>query len=176
MSSVVDLCLCSNKHVECSSSLGPVQTQNKRLCFLASAIRCYSCKDYTASCSKQRDCSYDDACLTLNERGVYMCTHYAKILVETNWMLNNKTFLDLISNAFCLNVEVPLIFCCSCCRWNDVPSVPEVFRLWVQSTGTDVSSGDVQNTFPQLPPQSAGYGFDSVFLFSWWFSRFLHSS
>uniref|UniRef100_A0A8C5BU35 UPAR/Ly6 domain-containing protein n=1 Tax=Gadus morhua TaxID=8049 RepID=A0A8C5BU35_GADMO len=35
----------------------------------SSAIRCYSCKDYTASCSKQRDCSYDDACLTLTERG-----------------------------------------------------------------------------------------------------------
>ncbi|XP_044200353.1 CD59 glycoprotein isoform X1 [Thunnus albacares] len=36
---------------------------------LGSAIRCYSCKDYTGSCSKQRDCSYDDACLTLTERG-----------------------------------------------------------------------------------------------------------
>ncbi|XP_059184234.1 CD59 glycoprotein-like [Centropristis striata] len=36
---------------------------------LGSAIRCYSCKDYTASCSKQRECSYDDACLTLTERG-----------------------------------------------------------------------------------------------------------
>ncbi|KAF1372015.1 hypothetical protein PFLUV_G00277090 [Perca fluviatilis] len=34
-----------------------------------SAIRCFSCKDYTASCSKQRECSYDDACLTLSERG-----------------------------------------------------------------------------------------------------------
>ncbi|XP_054880157.1 CD59 glycoprotein-like, partial [Poeciliopsis prolifica] len=37
--------------------------------FSGSAIRCYSCKDYTASCTKQRDCSYDDACLTLIERG-----------------------------------------------------------------------------------------------------------
>uniref|UniRef100_A0A3Q2PJW2 CD59 molecule (CD59 blood group) a n=1 Tax=Fundulus heteroclitus TaxID=8078 RepID=A0A3Q2PJW2_FUNHE len=36
---------------------------------LGSAIRCYSCSDYTGSCSKQRHCSYDDACLTLNERG-----------------------------------------------------------------------------------------------------------
>ncbi|KAG7471680.1 hypothetical protein JOB18_022989 [Solea senegalensis] len=36
---------------------------------LGSAIRCYSCKDYTSSCTKQRDCSSDDACLTLNERG-----------------------------------------------------------------------------------------------------------
>ncbi|KAM9835974.1 CD59 glycoprotein [Aulostomus maculatus] len=36
---------------------------------LGVAIRCYSCKDYTSSCSKQRDCSYDDACLTLTERG-----------------------------------------------------------------------------------------------------------
>lgn len=113
MSSVVDLCLCSNKHIECYSSVGPVQTQNKRLCFPASAIRCYSCKDYTASCSKQRDCSYDDACLTLNERGVYMCPHYAKILVDTNCLLSNNTFLDLISNVFCLNSSVLLLmrFC-----------------------------------------------------------------
>ncbi|XP_068165774.1 CD59 glycoprotein [Antennarius striatus] len=36
---------------------------------LGSTIRCFSCKDYTSSCYKQRDCSYDDACLTLNERG-----------------------------------------------------------------------------------------------------------
>ncbi|KAL3045421.1 CD59 glycoprotein-like isoform X2 [Trematomus bernacchii] len=36
---------------------------------VGSAIRCYSCKDYSGSCSKQRDCSYDDACLTLSERG-----------------------------------------------------------------------------------------------------------
>ncbi|XP_028326105.1 CD59 glycoprotein [Gouania willdenowi] len=35
----------------------------------AAGIRCYSCKDYTASCSKQRDCTYDDGCLTLYERG-----------------------------------------------------------------------------------------------------------
>uniref|UniRef100_A0A8C9XS80 MAC-inhibitory protein n=1 Tax=Sander lucioperca TaxID=283035 RepID=A0A8C9XS80_SANLU len=39
------------------------------LCVSGSAIRCFSCKDYTASCSKQRECSYDDACLTLSERG-----------------------------------------------------------------------------------------------------------
>ena len=44
----------------------------RTFCVSGSAIRCYSCKDYTASCSKQRDCSYDDACLTLTERGT--CT------------------------------------------------------------------------------------------------------
>lgn len=45
------------------------QAYSDGCCFTGSAIRCFSCKDYTASCSKQRDCSYDDACLTLNERG-----------------------------------------------------------------------------------------------------------
>ncbi|KAF7643729.1 hypothetical protein LDENG_00234600 [Lucifuga dentata] len=44
--------------VLCSTLIGP-----------GWSIRCYSCKDYTSSCSKQRDCSYDDACLTLSERG-----------------------------------------------------------------------------------------------------------
>ncbi|KAM6945701.1 CD59 glycoprotein [Aplochiton taeniatus] len=36
---------------------------------LGSTIRCFACKDYTASCTKTRDCSYDDACLSLTERG-----------------------------------------------------------------------------------------------------------
>lgn len=47
-------------------------------CVSGSAIRCYSCKDYTASCTKERECSYDDACLTLRERGtvtpVFTCS------------------------------------------------------------------------------------------------------
>ncbi|XP_014030639.1 CD59 glycoprotein [Salmo salar] len=36
---------------------------------LGSAIRCVKCKDYTGSCTKTQDCTYDDACLTLTERG-----------------------------------------------------------------------------------------------------------
>ncbi|XP_051992744.1 CD59 glycoprotein-like [Xyrauchen texanus] len=36
---------------------------------LGSAIKCYSCNDYTATCSKIRDCYYDDACVSVYERG-----------------------------------------------------------------------------------------------------------
>ncbi|XP_030622266.1 CD59 glycoprotein [Chanos chanos] len=39
------------------------------LCGLGAAIQCYSCSDYTGSCTKTVDCSLDDACLTLKERG-----------------------------------------------------------------------------------------------------------
>lgn len=34
-----------------------------------SSIQCYSCSDYTGSCTKTKDCSQDDACLTLKARG-----------------------------------------------------------------------------------------------------------
>ncbi|KAL1007044.1 hypothetical protein UPYG_G00081160 [Umbra pygmaea] len=36
---------------------------------LGSAIKCVRCKDYSATCKSTQDCSYDDACLTLVERG-----------------------------------------------------------------------------------------------------------
>ncbi|XP_071335619.1 CD59 glycoprotein [Trachinotus anak] len=58
---------CAEVKMKCS--LGICLLICSALIGLGSAIRCYSCKDYTASCSKQRDCSYDDACLTLTERG-----------------------------------------------------------------------------------------------------------
>lgn len=57
------------------------------------------------------------------------------------------------------SVGVLLRFCSCCCRWNDVPSVPEVFRLRVQSTGTDVSSGRLKHDTSS--PHSAGCGFGS---------------
>ncbi|XP_029030270.1 CD59 glycoprotein-like isoform X1 [Betta splendens] len=50
-------------------SLGICLLIGSALIGLGSAIRCYNCRDYTSSCSKQRECSYDDACLTLYERG-----------------------------------------------------------------------------------------------------------
>ncbi|KAM6893543.1 CD59 glycoprotein-like [Xenentodon cancila] len=50
-------------------SLGFCLLLGSALIGLGSGIRCYSCKDYTSTCTKQRDCSYDDACLTLSERG-----------------------------------------------------------------------------------------------------------
>ncbi len=79
-------------------------------CVSGSAIRCYSCKDYTASCSKQRDCSYDDACLTLNERGTpllytsasvhqYTCT----ITTESVgfWLAKTPSLINLAANTSC---------------------------------------------------------------------------
>ncbi|CAL9698420.1 unnamed protein product [Knipowitschia caucasica] len=36
---------------------------------LGTCIQCYSCQDYTASCSKTKVCSQDDACVTLKARG-----------------------------------------------------------------------------------------------------------
>lgn len=37
--------------------------------FQGSSIKCYGCKDYSGECSKIRNCYYDDACVTVYERG-----------------------------------------------------------------------------------------------------------
>ncbi|XP_063044049.1 CD59 glycoprotein [Engraulis encrasicolus] len=47
---------------------------------LGSALQCYKCTDYTGSCSKVKGCGWDDACLTLKERGGYIyrqCIKYS---------------------------------------------------------------------------------------------------
>ncbi|XP_018618772.1 CD59 glycoprotein-like [Scleropages formosus] len=46
---------------------------------LASALRCYKCSDYTGRCSNIQECSYEDACLRLHERGgktIRQCIRY----------------------------------------------------------------------------------------------------
>jgi len=54
--------------VKMKRSLGICVVMCCALIGLGSAIRCYSCEDYTGSCSEQRDCGHDgDACLTLIE-------------------------------------------------------------------------------------------------------------
>lgn len=123
------------------------------LCVSGSAIRCYSCKDYTASCSKQRDCSYDDACLTLNERGT--CTPLHLSISPTHFYTCTAAHLFLYSNHwvhwFLIGQkpkdptgpkETRLDSLCVSSRWNDLPSVPQVFRLWAQPTGPDVPPGN----------------------------------
>ncbi|RVE75553.1 hypothetical protein OJAV_G00017930 [Oryzias javanicus] len=66
---LLSCCWVSCAEVKMKRTLGLCLLICSTLLGRGSAIRCFSCKDYTASCSKQRDCSYDDACLTLNERG-----------------------------------------------------------------------------------------------------------
>ncbi|XP_035272951.1 CD59 glycoprotein-like [Anguilla rostrata] len=54
------------------------------VCFLAnfslgSTLQCYKCMDYSGRCSDVQDCSYQDACLSLNERGgktIRKCIRY----------------------------------------------------------------------------------------------------
>uniref|UniRef100_A0A8C6S5Y7 MAC-inhibitory protein n=1 Tax=Neogobius melanostomus TaxID=47308 RepID=A0A8C6S5Y7_9GOBI len=45
------------------------------------SIKCYSCQDYSGSCSKTEVCPLDDACLTLKARGgdtYRSCVRYSK--------------------------------------------------------------------------------------------------
>ncbi|MFT7806935.1 CD59 glycoprotein-like [Arapaima gigas] len=46
---------------------------------LGSALRCYKCTDYTGRCSNIQECSFEDACLRLHERGgktIRQCIRY----------------------------------------------------------------------------------------------------
>ncbi|XP_061697161.1 CD59 glycoprotein [Syngnathoides biaculeatus] len=43
------------------------------------ALRCYKCSDYTGRCDDVRECTYEDACLTLSVQGgktVRQCIRY----------------------------------------------------------------------------------------------------
>ncbi|XP_055062424.1 CD59 glycoprotein [Misgurnus anguillicaudatus] len=51
------------------TSVGVCVVFSLALLGLGSAIRCYNCKDYTGTCTTEKSCYYDDACLTLYERG-----------------------------------------------------------------------------------------------------------
>uniref|UniRef100_A0A8C6SA17 UPAR/Ly6 domain-containing protein n=1 Tax=Neogobius melanostomus TaxID=47308 RepID=A0A8C6SA17_9GOBI len=49
--------------------------------FPGDSIKCYSCQDYSGSCSKTEVCPLDDACLTLKARGgdtYRSCVRYSK--------------------------------------------------------------------------------------------------
>nr|XP_057931472.1 CD59 glycoprotein [Doryrhamphus excisus] len=43
------------------------------------ALRCYKCADYTGRCHNVQECTYEDACLSLSERGgktIRQCIRY----------------------------------------------------------------------------------------------------
>ncbi|XP_056455297.1 CD59 glycoprotein-like [Gadus chalcogrammus] len=43
------------------------------------ALRCYKCSDYTGRCETVQECTYEDACVSLSERGgktVRRCLRY----------------------------------------------------------------------------------------------------
>ncbi|KAF7224934.1 CD59 glycoprotein-like [Nothobranchius furzeri] len=44
-----------------------------------SGLRCYKCSDYTGRCENVQECTYEDSCISLHERGgktVRQCTRY----------------------------------------------------------------------------------------------------
>ncbi|XP_043101216.1 CD59 glycoprotein [Puntigrus tetrazona] len=66
---------------------------------LGSAIKCYSCKDYTGTCSKIRNCYYDDACVSVYERGgdtYRQCIKYS----DCNYNVIGEKFPKLSSFKF----------------------------------------------------------------------------
>ncbi|CAN9498641.1 unnamed protein product [Ophioblennius macclurei] len=49
------------------------------LLHLASGLRCYKCSDYTGRCQNVQECTYEDSCISLSERGgktIRQCLRY----------------------------------------------------------------------------------------------------
>uniref|UniRef100_A0AAY4ELN4 MAC-inhibitory protein n=1 Tax=Denticeps clupeoides TaxID=299321 RepID=A0AAY4ELN4_9TELE len=49
------------------------------LLFQGSALRCYKCHGYYTNCENTHECSYEDSCLSLSERGgktIRQCIRY----------------------------------------------------------------------------------------------------
>ncbi|XP_029952155.1 CD59 glycoprotein [Salarias fasciatus] len=49
------------------------------LLHLASGLRCYKCSDYTGRCQNVQECTYEDSCISLSERGgktIRQCIRY----------------------------------------------------------------------------------------------------
>ncbi|KAM8861405.1 CD59 glycoprotein [Synchiropus picturatus] len=50
-----------------------------------SGLRCYRCSDYSGRCENVQECTYEDACLSLSERGgrtVRQCVRYTECNVS----------------------------------------------------------------------------------------------
>ncbi|KAK5927283.1 hypothetical protein CesoFtcFv8_000257 [Champsocephalus esox] len=46
---------------------------------LGSALRCYKCSDYTGLCQNVQECTFEDSCISLSERGgktIRQCLRY----------------------------------------------------------------------------------------------------
>ncbi|XP_068595769.1 CD59 glycoprotein [Brachionichthys hirsutus] len=46
---------------------------------LGSGLRCYKCSDYTGRCQNVQECTYEDSCISLSERGgktIRQCIRY----------------------------------------------------------------------------------------------------
>ncbi|XP_034031660.1 CD59 glycoprotein [Thalassophryne amazonica] len=46
---------------------------------VASGLRCYKCSDYTGVCQNVQECTYEDSCISLSERGgktIRQCIRY----------------------------------------------------------------------------------------------------
>ncbi|NP_001290270.1 CD59 molecule (CD59 blood group) b precursor [Larimichthys crocea] len=46
---------------------------------VGSGLRCYKCSDYTGRCQNVQECTYEDSCISLSERGgktIRQCIRY----------------------------------------------------------------------------------------------------
>ncbi|XP_067091294.1 CD59 glycoprotein [Osmerus mordax] len=46
---------------------------------LGSSLRCFKCSDYTGQCENVKECTYEDSCISLSERGgktIRQCIRY----------------------------------------------------------------------------------------------------
>lgn len=70
---------------------------------LGSALRCYKCSDYTGRCENVQECTYEDSCLSLSERGGLSVLNMAWI----NWpcVKLKTTFMQPSVQLDCMSFE-----------------------------------------------------------------------
>uniref|UniRef100_A0A8C6S9E6 UPAR/Ly6 domain-containing protein n=1 Tax=Neogobius melanostomus TaxID=47308 RepID=A0A8C6S9E6_9GOBI len=109
------------------------EQQHKKTTFIFSgltgpsdSIKCYSCQDYSGSCSKTEVCPLDDACLTLKARGgdtYRSCVRYSKC----DFNILSWAFPTLSSFSYsCCNSELCLSVTANCdpCSGSGPPLFP----------------------------------------------------
>lgn len=47
----------------------PVSSSSSSSFSSGSGLRCYKCADYTGRCQNVQECTYEDSCISLSERG-----------------------------------------------------------------------------------------------------------
>ncbi|XP_054476621.1 CD59 glycoprotein [Anoplopoma fimbria] len=99
---------------------------------LGSGLRCYKCSDYTGRCQNVQECTYEDSCISLSERG-------------------GKTIRQCIRYTDCDNSRLSQMFpavsgftyrCCSsnlCNTAAAVAAAPPLLALALSLTGTLLS-------------------------------------
>uniref|UniRef100_A0A3Q1BZP7 Potassium inwardly rectifying channel subfamily J member 11, like n=1 Tax=Amphiprion ocellaris TaxID=80972 RepID=A0A3Q1BZP7_AMPOC len=94
---------------------------DKETTFFGSGLRCYKCADYTGRCQNVQECTFEDSCISLSERGgktIRQCIRYTDCdnsrLTQMFPAISGFTYRccssNLCNSVLCLFVVVLCLF------------------------------------------------------------------